>query len=529
MSYFHTPTSRPASRAHSRAGSTDELGHYAPQTHGLPSSVAANGMPDVRAVEARMAAQGKAPINQEKALNQSGGSGASSPRFKDEKPQKKKKRWGRRAHDGRTTPSAVAGSAAATATKIADGLQDALAQATLKDSKLFQRDAMGSRHSARKLARKLFEGLSNERDYLIVDDFHPYFKTEEDAKASFAVFDKDGNGDISRREMREAVQRIYRERKALSTSLKDMSSAVRKLDGIMLVLGLIIVIFIWLLIFDGNATLANLVPFATFILGFSFVFGNSARTIFESMVFIFSVHPYDVGDLVFIDDQPLIVREFGLVSTVFNRVDNFIIIAPNSLLATSKLIHNVRRSGSMWETTNIQVGFETPLEIIHELRASMRAWVAEHNREWGGGMEIHYNTLNNQNYIDMIVAFEHKANFQDWGGRWVRRTKLMKRLKEEMDRLAITYTLPVQPVSFHPTKPNRPPPLEGLRGVYRSGRPQTGQGELPPDALGNAGRTELGPNPGAEDGINLRTDTPQRFDVRAGRGSSRYGGLDPGA
>jgi Ca2+-binding EF-hand superfamily protein len=34
------------------------------------------------------------------------------------------------------------------------------------------------------------------------------------------VFDKDGNGDITKKEMREAVQRIYRERKALTSSLK---------------------------------------------------------------------------------------------------------------------------------------------------------------------------------------------------------------------------------------------------------------------------------------------------------------------
>ena len=41
--------------------------------------------------------------------------------------------------------------------------------------------------------------------------------------AAFALFDKDGNGDISKKEMREAVRRIYRERKALTASLKVTS------------------------------------------------------------------------------------------------------------------------------------------------------------------------------------------------------------------------------------------------------------------------------------------------------------------
>jgi len=48
-----------------------------------------------------------------------------------------------------------------------------------------------------------------------------------------------------------------------------------------------------------------------------------------------------------IDDQPLVVKEFGLFSTTFRRVDGQEIIAPNSLLANSKLVHNMRRSNSM--------------------------------------------------------------------------------------------------------------------------------------------------------------------------------------
>jgi small-conductance mechanosensitive channel len=38
------------------------------------------------------------------------------------------------------------------------------------------------------------------------------------------------------------------------------------------------------------------------LLGLSFIFGNSIRTVFESVVFLFVVHPFDVGDALLITD-----------------------------------------------------------------------------------------------------------------------------------------------------------------------------------------------------------------------------------
>ena len=83
--------------------------------------------------------------------------------------------------------------------------------------------------------------------------------------------------------MREAVQRIYKERKALVNSVKDTSSALAKLDAVLLGVALIIIVFISLLIFNPADTLASLVPLATIILGFSFIFGHSAQVLFESV------------------------------------------------------------------------------------------------------------------------------------------------------------------------------------------------------------------------------------------------------
>ncbi|KAG9097041.1 hypothetical protein FRC07_010843, partial [Ceratobasidium sp. 392] len=279
---------------------------------------------------------------------------------------------------------------------VASLLGDAVAAVALKDSKFNKRGEIGSLHSARKLAKTLFENLGDVdpgRKELTVEDFYPFFKTEDDARIAFKLFDKDGNGDISKKEMREAVQRIYRERKALTASLKDMSNVVQKLDGVLLAVALTLVLFVCLLIFNRSNTIASLVPMATIILGFSFIFGNSAKTLFESLIFIFSTHVYDVGDLVMIDDQALFVKEFGLFSTTFRRVDGQEIIAPNALLASVKLIHNVRRSGAMWETTDLQVGYDTPLEVLEQLRQRLKKYVAANSREWGGGCEINIDKM----------------------------------------------------------------------------------------------------------------------------------------
>lgn len=330
---------------------------------------------------------------------------------------------------------------------FASQLTDALQTATMKNSKLYRNDRM---LSARRLAKRLFNAVGHHRSSLVAEDFEPFFASPEEAREAFKHFDFDGNGDITKEEFRDGVQRIFRERRALNTSLKDASSAIRKLDGVLLGVALIIMIFIWLLIFNGGNTVANIAPLSTIVVGFSFIFGNSAKTLFESMVFIFATHPYDVGDLVCVDDTFMFVVEFGLISTTFRTVVNELIVAPNALLSSSKMIFNCRRSGNQWEVTMVQVGYDTTLlEMIDELRSRLRAYVRSHDREWGGGLEINLNELQtDQNSIELIVAMEHKGNWQNWGERWARRTQLMRQVKIEMEALGMTYCLPRQPVSY---------------------------------------------------------------------------------
>jgi small-conductance mechanosensitive channel len=53
----------------------------------------------------------------------------------------------------------------------------------------------------------------------------------------------------------------------------------------------------------------------------AFVFGNSMKTIYESVIFLFVIRPYQVGDAIFYKGCLHTVKNFGLLSTQFSRYD----------------------------------------------------------------------------------------------------------------------------------------------------------------------------------------------------------------
>lgn len=125
-----------------------------------------------------------------------------------------------------------------------------------------------------------------------------------------------------------------------------------------------------------------------------------------------------------IDDQYLVVKEFGLFSTIFRRVDGQEIIVPNSLLSSTKLVHNMRRSTSMyvdvsnlykrpliigrWESTTITISYNTSLEIVEQLKQRIQAYVVANGREWSG-CGVNIDKMEYQNAIHLTISIERKC------------------------------------------------------------------------------------------------------------------------
>ncbi|KAF9976897.1 hypothetical protein BGZ73_007514 [Actinomortierella ambigua] len=294
---------------------------------------------------------------------------------------------------------------------------------------------INSTANAKRLAKTLFYNLQRNSESLVVEDFMPHFEDEDEARRAFALFDKDGNGDISKRELKEKIFYIYKERKDLHTAMRDLSQAVGKLNIIFLVIVVVLWLFIILSIFGQNIV-QNLLSIGSFLLALSFVFGNSVKTLFENIVFLFITHPYDSGDLCNIDGTEMFVREVGLNSTMFVTWDGKRMYYPNNLLST-KPIHNVRRSPNMSEKIVLNIDIYTPAKKIIELRARMRDFLSRETKEFLPDMEIQIQELDLRLKISMVI--EHKGNWQDSGRRWNRRTKFHFALKEAMEDLDIKY------------------------------------------------------------------------------------------
>ena len=63
----------------------------------------------------------------------------------------------------------------------------------------------------------------------------------------------------------------------------------------------IVIAVIWLVLLEIASSKILLFVSSQVVL-LAFIFGNTVKTVFESIIFLFIVHPYDVGDRCEIDD-----------------------------------------------------------------------------------------------------------------------------------------------------------------------------------------------------------------------------------
>nr|POE56152.1 mechanosensitive ion channel protein 8 [Quercus suber] len=179
-----------------------------------------------------------------------------------------------------------------------------------------------------------------------------------------------------------------------------------------------------------------------------------SETVFEAIIFLFVIHPFDVGDRCEVDGVMMVVDEMNILTTVFLRYDNQKIIYPNSILAT-KPIGNYQRSPDMGDAIDFCINISTPMEKITSMKERITGYIEGKNEHWQPGPVVIMRDVIDMNKLMMSVWLAHRLNYQDMQERFLRREALLEEMIKIFKELDIEYRLLPVDVNVQ----NLPPPV----------------------------------------------------------------------
>ncbi|KAL1820739.1 hypothetical protein ACET3Z_015608 [Daucus carota] len=295
-------------------------------------------------------------------------------------------------------------------------------------------------YQAKVAAKKIFSNVAKPGSKYIHEEDLMRFMQEDEASKTIRLFEgaSEGKG-ISRRALKNWVVNAFRERRALALSLNDTKTAVNKLHQMLNIFVGIMVVVIWLLILKV-ATTHFFVFISSQLLLVVFVFGNTCKTTFEAIIFLFVMHPFDVGDRCEVDGVQMVVEEMNILTTIFLRYDNQKIMYPNSVLAT-KPISNFYRSPDMGDAIDFCIHISTPVEKVATMKERITRYIENRTDHWYPAPLIVLRDLDDMNRLKISIWLSHRMNFQDMGERWVRRALLVEEMIKVCRELDIEYRM----------------------------------------------------------------------------------------
>ncbi|KAG6511081.1 hypothetical protein ZIOFF_029134 [Zingiber officinale] len=176
--------------------------------------------------------------------------------------------------------------------------------------------------------------------------------------------------------------------------------------------------------------------------------------VFESIIFLFAMHPFDVADRCEIDGVQMFVEEMNILTTIFLRFDNLKVTYPNTVLATL-LLGNFYRSPDMGESIDFCIHVATPVEKIAIMRERilgvrtkkstllhvLTKYLENKKEHWYPDPLVVLRDVDDMNKLKISIWMRHRINFQDMGERFVRRELVVQEMIKVLRELDIEYCM----------------------------------------------------------------------------------------
>ena len=222
------------------------------------------------------------------------------------------------------------------------------------------------------------------------------------------VLDTEKAGVLRREQIVRRFVEIYERRRDLAKSLASTTSVLATLERIILSALYFLLVFIVLGIFDQNIVEMWFTA-SSMLLAFVFMFGNSFKQLFESVIFIFVIHPFDVGDNVLIEGERHAIRNIGILTTETVKWNGQVIYYPNMSMSTKPLTNLTRMKKFTDEQTWV-VDIATPAHVLEAMPLYFHKWVMDHAEDFHEITPRIYSHAHDPLKIKITLYYEYTFN-----------------------------------------------------------------------------------------------------------------------
>ncbi|OAY72179.1 Mechanosensitive ion channel protein 10 [Ananas comosus] len=297
---------------------------------------------------------------------------------------------------------------------------------------------INSEWEAKAAAYRIFKNVAKPDHKYIDEEDLMRFLSKDEVESVLPMFEGAAETrKIKKSALKNWVVKAYLDRKSLAHSLNDTKTAVRQLHKLSTIIVVIVIIIVMLLMM-GIATTQVIVVISSQLLVVVFMFGNTCKTAFEAIIFVFIMHPFDVGDRCVVDGVQ--VNILTLLQLLHLTYDNEKIYYPNAVLST-KPISNFYRSPNMGDSVGFAVDISTSVESIANLKSKIKAYIESKPTHWQPNHSIVVKDIVNVNKMNMALYVQHTINFQNISEKNGRRSELVLELKKIFEELSIQYHL----------------------------------------------------------------------------------------
>ncbi|ELQ76496.1 Small Conductance Mechanosensitive Ion Channel (MscS) Family [Trachipleistophora hominis] len=282
----------------------------------------------------------------------------------------------------------------------------------------------------------IFDSMCIGKEVLTLDDFRKFFGTSNGTKI-FGLFDIDENNEVTRDEFTKRYNSLFMEKKQLDLALVQNSYNLYKFDCLLSAIIVPAVLFSTFIVLGAQSEFQNFFKsIGALLLSLSFAFSKLASDTFQSLIFVFFIRPFDIGDIIEIGGKTYVVSDLGLLySTLLSdsRYETF----PNELLRNSS-IKNLRKS------THVTAKFEYCFKYddyskLDKLKEMISSFLLENPTKYHEQFDINHFEILNENKMKFTIQIVLSCPYQETRTIVERKDKFAIFVHECVKKLGFTY------------------------------------------------------------------------------------------